>query len=204
MNEEQLEKLLNEKRSQIFLFDKSEEDFLADFIKKTEQSLPRKNYFWRYAAAFAVAAGLAVIAVISMQNNKGQIAGVIHEHHASAQKMQDVSLDPMQESLRLFGNDVAVIFVGNDLVVGERMTGDIPSNVLNVTLSDGVELKIACADNDSISVNAPGVSGNVIVSRSDHQTLVLDVDLFIQGKRINAQIPIVNNFNKTQAGRMLS
>ena len=204
MNEEQLEKLLNEKRSQTFLFDKSEEDFLADFIQKTEQSLPRKNYFWRYAAAFAVAAGLAVIAVISMQNNKGQIAGVINEHHASAKKMQDVSLDPMQESLRLFGNDVAVIFVGNDLVVGERMAGDAPSNVLNVTLSDGVELKIACADNDSISVNAPGVSGNVIVSRSDHQTLVLDVDLFIQGKRINAQIPIVNNFNKTQAGRMLS
>ena len=193
MNEEQLEKLLNEKRSQTFLFDKSEEDFLADFIKKTEQSSPRKNYFWRYAAAFAVAAGLAVIAVISMQNNKGQIAGVINAHHASAKKMQDVSLDPMQESLRLFGNDVAVIFVGNDLVVGERMTGDIPSNVLNVTLSDGVELKIACADNDSISVNAPGVSGNVIVSRSDRQTLVLDVDLFIQGKRINTQIPVDNS-----------
>ena len=193
MNEEQLEKLLNEKRSQTFLFDKSEEDFLADFIQKTEQSLPRKNYFWRYAAAFAVAAGLAVIAVISMQNNKGQIAGVIHEHHASAKKMQDVSLDPMQESLRLFGNDVAVIFVGNDLVIGERMNTESPSNVLNVKLANNIELKIACADNDSISVNAPGVSGNVIVSRSDRQTLVLDVDLFIQGKRINTQIPVDNS-----------
>ena len=193
MNEEQLEKLLNEKRSQTFLFDKSEDDFLADFIKKTEQSLPRKNYFWRYAAAFAVAAGLAVIAVISMQNNKGQIAGVINEHHASAKKMQDVSLDPMQESLRLFGNDVAVIFVGNDLVIGERMNTESPSNVLNVKLANNIELKIACADNDSISVNAPGVSGNVIVSRSDRQTLVLDVDLFIQGKRINTQIPVDNS-----------
>ena len=193
MNEEQLEKLLNEKRSQTFLFDKSEEDFLADFIKKTEQSSPRKNYFWRYAAAFAVAAGLAVIAVISMQNNKGQIAGVINEHHASAKKMQDVSLDPMQESLRLFGDEVAVLFVGNDLVIGERMNTESPSNVLNVKLANNIELKIACADNDSISVNAPGVSGNVIVSRSDHQTLVLDVDLFIQGKRINTQIPVDNS-----------
>ncbi|MBO5681196.1 MAG: hypothetical protein J6T08_05725 [Lentisphaeria bacterium] len=193
MNEEQLEKLLNEKRSQTFLFDKSEEDFLADFIKKTEQSSPRKNYFRRYAAAFAVAAGLAVIAVISMQNNKGQIAGVINEHHASAKKMQDVSLDPMQESLRLFGDEVAVLFVGNDLVIGERMNTESPSNVLNVKLANNIELKIACADNDSISVNAPGVSGNVIVSRSDRQTLVLDVDLFIQGKRINTQIPVDNS-----------
>ena len=42
MNEEQLEKLLHEKKSQTFLFDKSEEEFLADFMKKTEQSSPRK------------------------------------------------------------------------------------------------------------------------------------------------------------------
>ena len=204
MNEEQLEKLLHEKKSQTFLFDKSEEEFLADFMKKTEQSSPRKNYFLRYAAAFAVAAGLAVIALISMQNNNESISEVITQHHVSAKNMQDETSDPMQESLRLFGNDVAVIFVGNDLVVGERMAGDAPSNVLNVTLSDGVELKIACADNDSISVNAPGVSGNVIVSRSDQQTLVLDVDLLIQGKRINTQIPITSKFHKTQSVRMLS
>ena len=121
MNEEQLEKLLHEKKSQTFLFDKSEEEFLADFMKKTEQSSPRKNYFLRYAAAFAVAAGLAVIALISMQNNNEPISEVITQHHVSAKNMQDETSDPMQESLRLFGNDVAVIFVGNDLVVGVYM-----------------------------------------------------------------------------------
>jgi len=78
-------------------------------------------------------------------------------------------------------------------VIGERMNTERPSNVLNVKLANNIELKIACADNDSISVNAPGVSGNVIVSRSDRQTLVLDVDLFIQGKRINTQIPVDNS-----------
>ena len=56
----------------------------------------------------------------------------------------------------------------------------------------GKKLKIACSDNDSITVNAPEISGNIIVSRSDRQTLVLDVDLLIQGKRINTQIPIDN------------
>jgi hypothetical protein len=103
------------------------------------------------------------------------------------------AFDPMQESLRLFGDEVAVLFIGNDLVIGERMNTESPSNVLNVKLANNIELKIACADNDSISVNAPGVSGNVIVSRSDRQTLVLDVDLFIQGKRINTQIPVDNS-----------
>ena len=103
------------------------------------------------------------------------------------------AVDPMQESLRLFGDEVAVLFVGNDLVIGERLTEAPPDNILKVKLASDIELKIACADNDSISVNAPGVSGNVIVSRSDRQTLVLDVDLFIQGKRINTQIPVDNS-----------
>ena len=204
MNEEQLEKLLNEKKSQAFLFDKSEEEFLADFIKKTEHSSPRKNHFLRYAAAFAVVSGLAVIALISMQCATNQISETVAKHRAAAKNTQEAALKPMLESLRLFGDDVAVVFVGNDLVIGERTTCDAPTNVLNVKLSDGVELKIACADNDSISVNAPGVSGNVIVSRSDHQTLVLDVDLFIRGKRINTQIPIAGKFHKSQALRILS
>ena len=98
----------------------------------------------------------------------------------------------MIESLRLFGDDVAVIFVGNDLVIGERMNSDTSSNILKIKLTNDIELKIACSDNDSITVNTPEISGNIIVSRSDRQTLVLDVDLLIQGKRINTQIPIDN------------
>ena len=101
------------------------------------------------------------------------------------------SFDPMQESLRLFGDDVAVLFVGNDLVIGERMNREMPSNVLNVKLADNLELKIACADNDS-------------VSRSDRQTLVLDVDLLILGKRIHTQIPVDSKIQKNQSGRILS
>ena len=37
-----MEKLLDEKRTQTFPFDKSEEEFLADFIKRTEQ----RELYW--------------------------------------------------------------------------------------------------------------------------------------------------------------
>jgi hypothetical protein len=179
MNEELLEKLLKEKKDQVYHFGQSEEDFIAGFMEKIDHR-PQKIHFWRYAAIFAVAACL-VIMFLSMISAKIDLPG------------KKTAFDPMQESLRLFGDEVAVLFVGNDLVIGERMNTESPSNVLNVKLANNMELKIACADNDSISVNAPGVSGNVIVSRSDRQTLVLDVDLFIQGKRINTQIPVDNS-----------
>lgn len=179
MNEEQLEKLLKEKKDLVYRFTQSEEDFLAGFMEKIDHR-PQKIHVWRYAAIFAVAASL-VLMFLSMIPAKLNYSG------------KTTAIDPMQESLRLFGDEVAVLFVGNDLVIGERLTEAPPDNILKVKLASDIELKIACADNDSISVNAPGVSGNVIVSRSDRQTLVLDVDLFIQGKRINTQIPVDNS-----------
>jgi hypothetical protein len=83
--------------------------------------------------------------------------------------------------------------VDNDLVIGERFSGDAPSNLLRLKLAGDVDFQLACADNDSISVNTPRVSGNVIVSRSDSTTLVLDVDLKIKDRRICTQIPVVLN-----------
>ena len=178
MNEDLLEKLLKEKRDLVYHFDQSEDDLLAGFMEKIERR-PHRIHFWRYAAIFAVATGIVIMflfmipAKIDFSDKKNTV-------------------DPMIESLRLFGDDVAVIFVGNDLVIGERMNSDTSSNILKIKLTNDIELKIACSDNDSITVNAPEISGNIIVSRSDRQTLVLDVDLLIQGKRINTQIPIDN------------
>ena len=191
MNEELLEKLLKEKKDQVYHFTQSEEDFIAGFMEKIERR-PQKIHFWRYAAIFAAVIGITVLALTSMGKTVPTSEITTYESVAT-NNAPGKSFDPMQESLRLFGDEVAVLFVGNDLVIGERMNTESPSNVLNVKLANNIELKIACADNDSISVNAPGVSGNVIVSRSDRQTLVLDVDLFIQGKRINTQIPVDNS-----------
>ena len=154
---------------------------------------PQKTHFWRYAAIFAAVIGITVLALTSMSGKTVTTSEITTHKSVATNNAPGKSFDPMQESLRLFGDEVAVLFVGNDLVIGERMNTESPSNVLNVKLANNIELKIACADNDSISVNAPGVSGNVIVSRSDRQTLVLDVDLFIQGKRINTQIPVDNS-----------
>ena len=189
MDEDLLEKLLKEKKDRIYRFDQSEEDFLAGFMEKIERR-PHKIHFWRYAAIFAAVIGITVLALTSMSGKTVPTSEITTLESQATNNAPGKSFDPMQESLRLFGDEVAVLFVGNDLVIGERMNTESPSNILYVKLTNNIELKIACADNDSISVNAPGVSGNVIVSRSDRQTLVLDVDLLIQGKHINTQIPV--------------
>ena len=191
MNEDILEKLLKEKKDRVYRFEQSEEDFLAGFMEKIERR-PHRIHFWRYAAIFAAVIGITVLALTSMSGKTVPTSEITTLESQATNNAPGKSFDPMQESLRLFGDEVAVLFVGNDLVIGERMNTESPSNILNVKLANDIELKIACADNDSISVNAPGVSGNVIVSRSDRQTLVLDMDLLIQGKRINTQIPIDN------------
>ena len=191
MDEDLLEKLLKEKKDRIYRFDQSEEDFLAGFMEKIDHR-PHRIHFWRYAAIFAAVIGITVLALTSMSGKTVPPSEITTHESVATNNAPGKSFDPMQESLRLFGDEVAVLFVGNDLVIGERMNTESPSNVLYVKLSNDIELKIACADNDTISVNAPGVSGNVIVSRSDRQTLVLDVDLLIQGKHINTQIPVNN------------
>ena len=191
MNEDILEKLLKEKKDRVYRFEQSEEDFLAGFMEKIERR-PQKIHFWRYAAIFAAVVGITVLALTSMSGKTVPPSEITTLESLATNNAPEKSFDPMEESLRLFGDEVAVLFVGNDLVIGERMNTESPSNILNVKLANDIELKIACADNDSISVNAPEVSGNVIISRSDRQTLVLDMDLLIQGKRINTQIPINN------------
>ena len=179
MNNDPLEKLLNEKKAQTLSFEKSVEEFTADFFAEAATRTRQRASYFRAAALFAAAAGLLIAALLTW---KPTPAATVAE------------VDPMAESLRLFGNDdVAVLFVDNDLVIGERFSGDAPSNLLRLKLAGDVDFQLACADHDSISVNTPRVSGNVIVSRSDSTTLVLDVDLKIKDRRICTQIPVVLN-----------
>ena len=179
MNNDSLEKLLEEKKAQTLSFEKSVETFTADFFAKTESRTPQRAHWFRAAALVAAAAGLVLWALLAMR---------------PAPAASVAELDPLAESLRLFGNDdVAVLFVDNDLVIGERLADSVPSNLLQLKLAGDVSLKLACSDNDSISVNSPGVSGNVVVSKSDSTTLVLDVDLKIKNRRICTQIPVVLN-----------
>ena len=65
MNEELLEKLLKEKKDQVYHFGQSEEDFIAGFMEKIDHR-PQKIHFWRYAAIFAAVIGITVLALTSM------------------------------------------------------------------------------------------------------------------------------------------
>ena len=179
MNDDRLEKLLNEKKAQTLSFEKSVDEFTAAFFAKAETRSAKRPHWLRNAAIFAAAASLLIAAIITLK---------------PAPAVAFTELDPLSESLRLFGSyEVAVLFVDNDLVIGERFSGDAPSNLLRLKLAGDVDFQLACADHDSISVNTPRVSGNVIVSRSDSTTLVLDVDLKIKDRRICTQIPVVLN-----------
>ena len=184
MNNEQFEKLLQNKKDQSFHFEKSEEEFLADFLAATDRPAAHNFRFLRRAALFAVAAGAAIFIWFSMKPEEPVVSPEV---------------DLMTETLRLFaGDDVAVLFVDNDLVIGERTSDEHPENLLKVSLDENIELKIACANNDSISINSSNVYGNVIVSQSDSQTLVLDIDLLIQGRHINTKIPVERGVTKVE------
>ena len=179
MNNDRLEQLLEEKKAQTLPFEKSAEAFAADFFAKAETRRPRRARWFRAAALVAAAAGLVIWALLALK---------------PAPAASDTEHDLLTESLRLFGSDeVAVLFVDNDLVIGERLSDTAPENLLQVKIAGNVDLKLACSDHDSISVNSPDVSGNVIVSRSDSNTLVLDVDLKLQNRRICTQIPVILN-----------
>ena len=179
MNDDRLEKLLNEKKAQTLSFEKGVDEFTAAFFAKAETRSAKRPHWLRNAVFFAAAASLLIAAIITLK---------------PAPAVAFTELDPLSESLRLFGRDeVAVLFVDNDLILGERFSDAPPSNLLQLKIDGNVNLKLACSDNDSISVNSPGVSGNVIVSRSDSTTLVLDVDLKLQNRRICTQIPVALN-----------
>ena len=67
MNDDRLEKLLNEKKAQTLAFDKSVEEFAADFFAKAETRAPERPLRLRKAAIFAAAASLLIMALITLK-----------------------------------------------------------------------------------------------------------------------------------------
>ncbi|MDD3155419.1 MAG: hypothetical protein PHS41_11180 [Victivallaceae bacterium] len=193
MNEKQLDELLQQKKSFAKKFEQSETEFIDSFFAKIDRKPTRTLYLLRYAAGFLLAAGLTVL--FAWPKNQPQ------------KKVEAPSFQTVSEAVRLFGSDTAVMFFGNELVTGDRESSEKMANYVNIQLPSGtekIEILLACADNDSIYLDGAKISGNVIISRSDASTLVLDMELTVDGKSIHAVIPVVRQGETRHWGSALS
>ena len=197
MNERQLDELLEQKKNSSIEFNRSEAEFTKDFLEKVENRPFPAFHIWRYAAGILLPTAAVFAIFITLWRDD------------PPEKADSVS-DPfvnINEAVRLFGNDSAVVFFGDELVTGSRESSMKMENYVNVLLQagkDNLQLSLICSDNDSIYLDGPDVFGNVVISRSDDSTLVLDMELTIKGKKTHAIIPAVRHATNRYLGKSFS
>ena len=74
MNDDRLEKLLNEKKAQTLSFEKSVDEFTAAFFAKAETRSAKRPLGLRKAAIFAAAASLLIAVFITLKPAPAQAA----------------------------------------------------------------------------------------------------------------------------------
>lgn len=179
MNEKQLDSLLEEKSSMQTRFSQSEAEFAEAFFRRIDDERRKKRHaiLLRCAAGFLLLLTAAAVILPQMSEERS------------------VSFNPytkLSETVRLFGEDAAVLFVNEELYTGERSESP-PENLVILTLLDEagkrIRLSLACSDQDTIYLDTPGISGEIVTSRCDGETLVLDLDLKWNGRRLRIDLP---------------
>ena len=165
---DQLDRLLALKKNVRTNFVNDADRFIADFWQRADAETPAIPLFrrkWLTAAAlFALFAGAALLLLLPGTDR---------------QTPEDQFLE-LNETVRLFGGDAGVVFLGGELVTGERSGRTAPENLISATIeSNGksCELLIASADNDAVTLDSNFASGEIVVSRCDRDTIVLDIDV---------------------------
>ena len=197
MNERQLDELLEQKKNFSVEFSRSTNEFTMDFLEKIGRRPSVSFHVWRYAAGFLLVTA-AALAIFMMQNRTRPSGGTDAVPNPFAK---------VREAARLFGNDSAVMFFDDELVTGDRESSTEMTNYVDVMLQAGkkkLQLSMICSDNDSIYLDGPDFAGNVIISRSDDSTLVLDMELTIKGEKTHAIIPVVRKEINHYQGRSFS
>lgn len=102
------------------------------------------------------------------------------------------------EAQRLFGDQVAVAFLDGELVTGERLSSDKPNLRLALELVDPAtgkrsRLIFAGSDNDTITLDSPLLAGEIILSRSDCRTTVVEYRLRPGGRFEIRNIALVHH-----------
>ena len=197
MNERQLDELLEQKKNSAVEFNRSTAEFSRDFFEKVDNRPFPPFHIRRYAAGILLPA-VAVLAIFMTlkRDDRSDKIGFPPDPFVK-----------VNEAARLFGNDSAVVFFGDELVTGSRESSMKMTNYVNVTLQAGkknLQLSLLCSDNDSIYLDGPDFSGNVIISRSDDSTLVLDMELTVRGEKTHTIIPAVRHAANRYQGSSVS
>ena len=172
MNEEKLTELLkNRQQAALPDFTVSPEGFQQKLTVEINHFKARTRRIYKtLGAIFVITAGI-----------------LLYQLHVPTPKAQTENpaqalLAPLAEIQKLFNTDVALLMINDELVTGERLaTGKVHNNIaLKVTDSATGKvftLAFAGADNDSLQLDSPEWTGDIILSRSDESTLVIDLTL---------------------------
>ncbi|MDD4818518.1 MAG: hypothetical protein PHI85_11190 [Victivallaceae bacterium] len=179
MNDKELNTLLARRTARQPVFSGDEEKFLANFWTEAE----RVRRFHRITVHRLYAAAALLLAA----------CGVAIALYPSSEPPDD-AFRQLSETVRIFGGDVGVVFLGGELATGERLRHDQPENLIRLELrKNGVpcELLIASADNDTVILDSPFTKGEIVVSRCDRDTIVLDIDIrFDDRTEIRTAVPV--------------
>ncbi len=213
MNEKHLDELLKKKSEKKTVFPKTEADFTAEFFCKIEQQ--EKERIIRFQLIFRVAAAaiflLTAVAIFYLQSGSEQ--DTTPPLNSTAQTTASQVLSPtdsyavIRNTLSVFGNDAAVVYINDELMTGDREREQAKNLVIvNLTEENGQQLtlQLACSDQDTIRLNSPQISGEIVASRCDSKTLVLDIDLNLNGKRLRLHMPAIRQEKDKYRGKSLS
>ncbi len=217
MNEKRLDELLKKKSGKTPAFTKTEAGFTADFFSKIEQQEQvEQSRIIRFSWILRVAAVAVILllagAVLYLQTGGGQDKFAIPQVYSAAvspqsgQRQSD-SYAVIQNTLAVFGNETAVVYINDELMTGDRERGQAENLVVvNLVAENGkiLNLQLACADQDMIRLNSPQITGEIITSRCDSKTLVLDIDLNLNGKRLRLNVPAIRRNGNRYTGDTLT
>ena len=142
MNETRLNSLLERKKSAQAHFPQNETEFAETLFRRIdERRKTRRTALLRFAACFLVLSVAAVSVLLLPLTRK---AFVTYNPYTG-----------LAETVRLFGEDAAVLFVNDELYTGARSESP-PDNLVILTLLDGngkiIRLSLACSDQDTILI----------------------------------------------------
>lgn len=163
MNEQRLDELLELKKAQA-----AEAGFAPaeDFKRELDRCIRKRLLFrHRIYALTAAAAAIACVTAVLLADFKP--------------RQQNAFSDRLQETIRLFGVGEGFLFYNNELIGYERENGHTYNNLIKLRLTgkEDVMLVFPSADEDVIALDDPLLSGYILVTRSDENTLVLELDL---------------------------
>lgn len=175
ISEQKLEQLLSDKRAQSFEFDQNPAPGLQAGIISSIRA-ERRTRNWRMLSL--AASIMLLLGTWGWWYAQSQIRPVAAETVAAG-------CDRLEEALKLFGKNVGLVFFDDNLITGERLSRERPLNRLTFDWHDRNgkirTLSVLGADSDSIMLDNPELSGVIIFSRSDDNTLVVDLDLVSAG-----------------------